>query len=82
LFAFSWCPYGHDDERDYSTAPKTLVQFELEPTRDGTRLLISESGFDKLPDDPERVDALRSNTRGWQLQADSLVAYVQSQHQS
>ena len=78
LFAFSWCPYEHDESRDYSTAPKTLVEFRLEPTSKGTRLDISESGFDNLPDDSFRIDALRNNTKGWELQTESLTAYVES----
>jgi uncharacterized protein YndB with AHSA1/START domain len=77
LFAFEWCPYSHDDDRDFSNAPKTLVEFKLERTSNGTRLVISESGFDKLPDDPRRVDALRSNTQGWNEQAENIAAHVQ-----
>ncbi len=78
LFAFKWCPYPHDDRGDHSKVPLTLVEFRLEPTAGGTRLVISESGFDDLPDDPLRIDALRSNTEGWDLQANSLATYVQS----
>lgn len=77
LFAFKWCPYAHDHDRDHSNAPQTLVEFKLEPTSNGTRLVISESGFDSLPDDPGRVDALRSNTQGWHEQAKSIAAYVE-----
>jgi uncharacterized protein YndB with AHSA1/START domain len=78
LFAFAWCPYVHDDDRDFSKAPKTLVEFRLEATSNGTRLVVSESGFNDLPDDPLRVDALRSNTDGWNLQAANLAAYVET----
>jgi uncharacterized protein YndB with AHSA1/START domain len=77
-FAFEWSPYPHDDDRDFSSAPKTLVEFRLAPTSNGTRLVISESGFDKLPDDPRRVDALRSNTQGWNEQAKNIAAHVES----
>jgi len=75
-FAFQWCPYEHDDDRDGSKAPQTLVEFKLEPTAKGTRLVISESGFAKLPDDPRRIDALRSNTQGWDIQAKNVAAHV------
>jgi hypothetical protein len=68
----------HDDDRDFSKAPKTLVEFRLEATSNGTRLVVSESGFNDLPDDPLRVDALRSNTDGWNLQAANLAAYVET----
>lgn len=78
LFAFRWCPYAHDPDMDYSKEPQTLVEFRLEPTASGTLLVISESGFDALPDDPRRIDALRSNTQGWNEQARSMAAYVES----
>ena len=77
-FAFSWCPYEHDDARDFSTAPKTLVEFRLEPTDTGTRLTISESGFSALPDDPNRMKAFRMNSGGWDWQADNLLKYLES----
>ena len=78
LFAFEWCPYEHDDNRDHSNAPKTLVEFRLEPSANGTRVLISESGFSRLPNDKRRFDALRSNSEGWALQASHLAAYVET----
>ena len=77
-FAFEWCPYTDHEDRDFASAPKTLVEFRLEPTVNGTRLLISESGFDNLPDDPRRVDALRQNTQGWDEQAKNVAAHVES----
>ncbi len=78
LFAFTWCPYGGDTDVDYSDEPTTRVEFRLEPTEGGTRLVISESGFDALPDDPRRVDALRRNTQGWNEQAKNITAHVES----
>ena len=78
LFSFTWCPYGGDPDVDYSDEPKTLVEFRLEPTPDGTRLVISESGFATLPDEPRRVDALRRNTQGWTGQVKNITAHVVS----
>ena len=78
LFAFKWCPYEHDNDRDLSQMPHTLVEFRIEPTSTGTRLVISESGFDALPDDKRRLDALRSNTQGWEEQMRSLAAYAET----
>jgi uncharacterized protein YndB with AHSA1/START domain len=77
LFAFEWCPFEHDDYRDFQSAPKTRVEFKLEPTERGTRLAITESGFDRIPDDKRRVDALRSNTQGWDIQANNIAQYVE-----
>ena len=78
LFAFEWCPYEHDDYRDFASAPKTRVEFRLEPTETGTRLTIMESGFDGIPDDKRRIDALRSNTEGWDIQARNIARHVQT----
>jgi uncharacterized protein YndB with AHSA1/START domain len=78
VFAFEWCPYGHDDDRDFASAPKTRVEFRLEPTAKGTRLAITESGFNAIPDDQRRVDAIRSNTQGWDIQAKHIAQYVES----
>jgi uncharacterized protein YndB with AHSA1/START domain len=77
-FAFEWCPYEHDDYRDFASAPKTRVEFRLEPTQKGTRLVITESGFDRIPDDKRRIDALRSNTEGWDIQARNIAIHVES----
>ncbi len=78
LFSFTWCPYADDPEIDYSNEPHTLVEFRLEPTSNGTRLDIKESGFDALADDARRVDALRLNTQGWNEQSKNIAAHVES----
>ena len=77
LFAFAWCPGSRDSDLDPSTEPQTLVEFKLEATRDGTRLLISESGFSALPSD-RRADAFRENSKGWEEQAKNIAAYVET----
>ena len=76
LFAFNWCPYSHDPGLDYATQPHTLVEFRLEAVPGGTRVHISESGFSALPDDARRIDALRMNTEGWDIQAGHIEAHV------
>lgn len=78
LFSLTWCPYGGEPDIDYSNEPQTLVEFKLEQMPTGTRLVISESGFDALPDDERRVDALRSNTSGWNEQVKHIAAHVES----
>ena len=49
LFSFTWHPYAVDPKKDYSKEPTTLVEFRLEKTVTGTLLVLTESGFDKLP---------------------------------
>ncbi len=74
-FAFRWHPYDVDPAIDRSDEHTTLIEFRLEPSGDGTRLTISESGFDALPD-PRRLEAFRSNTEGWSIQADHIRRHV------
>ncbi|MCA1405766.1 SRPBCC family protein [Ensifer sp. IC3342] len=74
LFSFRW-PHGEDT--DLSTSPSTLVEFRLEPTANGTRLTIVESGFETLPED-RRMEALRGNESGWEIQAGNIKAYVEA----
>lgn len=78
FFSFTWCPYAVDPDIDYSNEPETVVEFRLEPTVSGTRLVISESGFSALPDDERGVDAMRRNTQGWEEQAKNIAAHVES----
>ncbi|MGI9295862.1 MAG: SRPBCC family protein [Pseudomonadales bacterium] len=77
LFSFTWRPYADDPDTDYTNESQMLVEFRLEPTSGGCRLVISESGFSALPDDARRVDALRENTKGWDEQANNITAHVE-----
>jgi uncharacterized protein YndB with AHSA1/START domain len=74
-FAFTWHPYAMDPDRDYSDEPPTLVEFRLEPAGAGTRLTVTESGFDALPAH-RRDEAFRMNEGGWSAQMKNIVAYV------
>ena len=76
-FAFRWHPYAIEPDVDYSAEPTTLVEFLLESEADGTRVTITESGFDKLPE-ARRESALRSNTEGWTIQTENLREYAQA----
>jgi uncharacterized protein YndB with AHSA1/START domain len=78
LFSFRWCPLAIDPDVDYSNEPTTLVEFKLEPTSDGTRLFISESGFSSLPDDERRVAAFERNSQGWEAQTRNISDHVES----
>lgn len=75
-FSFRWIPYGIDAECDPEREPTTLVEFRLEPVAEGTRLLITESGFETVP--PHRRErAFRMNQGGWTAQADNIRQYVE-----
>ena len=75
LFSFTWHPYAVDPEVDYSKETPTLVEFRLEEIPTGTLLLLTESGFDKIPSD-RRLEAFRRNDGGWTQQLKSIEAHV------
>jgi uncharacterized protein YndB with AHSA1/START domain len=75
LFSFRWHDFDEKSGIDVSKQPTTLVEFRLESTAEGTRLTITESGFEALPD-PRRFEVLRGNTEGWNIQANNIAAYV------
>jgi uncharacterized protein YndB with AHSA1/START domain len=75
LFSLTWHPYAIDPKKDYSNEPSTLVEFRLEKTATGTLLLLTESGFDKIPAD-RRLEAFRMNDGGWIEQMKNIESYV------
>jgi uncharacterized protein YndB with AHSA1/START domain len=75
LFSFTWHPYAIDPKTDYSKEPPTLVEFKLEKIPNGTRLTVTESGFDKIPND-RRPEALRMNDGGWAEQMKNIEKYL------
>jgi len=82
LFSFTWAhPKSFEKDAsplDYSKEPSTLVEFRLEKTANGTLLLLTESGFDKLPAD-RRLEAFRRNEGGWTEQMKNIESYVARQ---
>ena len=76
LFSFTWHPYAVDLKRDYSKETPTLVEFRLEKTADGTLLVVTESGFDKIPPD-RRLEAFRMNDDGWTEQMKNVEKHVE-----
>lgn len=76
LFSFTWHPYAIDTKKDYSKEIPTLVEFRLEKMANGTLLSLTESGFDKIPDN-RRLEAFRMNNTGWSEQMENIEAYVE-----
>lgn len=89
LFSFTW-PHARsfektDEPADYSAAPRTLVEFRLEPipgvalgggpSSGGTLLILTESGFDSIPAD-WRPEAFRRNDGGWTEQMKNIENHV------
>ncbi len=75
LFSFTWHPYAIDPEVDYSIETPTLVEFKLEAKGSGTHLVLTESGFDKLPAN-RRLEAFRMDEEGWIEQMENIAKYV------
>ena len=75
LFSFTWHPAAIDPKMDYSKEPPTLVEFRLEKIPTGTKLVVIESGFEKLPSD-RRLEAFRMNEDGWAEQIKNIESYV------
>lgn len=76
LFALSWHPYAIDPAVDYSAEPQTLIEFRLEPSGEGTLLILTESGFDSLPAG-RRAEAWRMNDNGWTQQMENIRQHVE-----
>jgi uncharacterized protein YndB with AHSA1/START domain len=75
LFSFTWHPYAADPKRDYSKETPTLVEFRLERIKNGTLLTLTETGFEKIPDD-RRVEAFRMHENGWMEQMKNIENYI------
>jgi uncharacterized protein YndB with AHSA1/START domain len=76
LFAFTWHPYAVDPKVDYGAETPTLVEFRLTPAQEGTRLVITESGFGAIPAH-RREEAMRMNDGGWAEQTRNIRAHVE-----
>jgi len=75
LFSFTWHPCAIDPKADYSKEPQTLVEFRLTKSATGTTLIVTESGFDRIPAS-RRDEAFRMNSSGWEEQMKNIEAYV------
>jgi uncharacterized protein YndB with AHSA1/START domain len=80
LLSFTWHPYAIDPKIDYSQEAPTLVEFRLEETKKGTRLILTESGFDKVPS-ARRAEAFRMNDGGWTEQMKNIETYLAKKEQ-
>ena len=74
-FAYTWHPYAIESGVDYTKEEPTLVEFRLEPKDGGTRLTVTESGFEKIPAH-RRAEAFRMNDGGWAAQINNIAKHV------
>ena len=67
LFAFTWPA----DEAPQDPADWNRVEFRLEDVAEGTRLTVTETGFERIPAE-RRAQAIRNNEGGWSLQVENV----------
>jgi uncharacterized protein YndB with AHSA1/START domain len=73
--AFRWHPFAMDKGVGYTSEPMTRIVFELHDAPEGILLIVTESGFDKLP--PERrAEAFAANEGGWTFQVKLIEKYL------
>ena len=75
LFSFRWHPFAMDSNVDYSKETSTLVEFVLEEVQGGTKLTVTESGFDQIPIE-RRAKAFAANEGGWAAQMKLIEKYL------
>ncbi len=75
-FTLRWLPFAIDAKRDYSTEPRTLVEFTLEEVNGGTQVTVVESGFERLFAD-RRAEAFKMHEGGWEGQLKNVKKYAE-----
>jgi uncharacterized protein YndB with AHSA1/START domain len=74
-FSWRWHPGAPVPGEDLSDEPMTLVEFVLEDAEGGTRVTVTESGFDRIfANRQSRV--FKENEGGWQYQMAALERYL------
>lgn len=71
-----WPAYDFEAKRDLADIePWTKIEFTLEPEGDGTRVTVTESGFDAISA-PLGDRMAKENTGGWEEQLRNLATHV------
>ncbi len=72
---YRWCNDGTDRvPATVDDAPSTVFTFTLEPTTDGTRLTVVETGFETTADP---AGGMESHRQGWDGELDKLVRLLE-----
>jgi uncharacterized protein YndB with AHSA1/START domain len=75
VLEFRWHPFAIEPNVDYGAEPLTVVRFVLTETATGAHLVITETGFDALPE-ARRASAFSANSGGWAKQAQRITDYL------
>jgi uncharacterized protein YndB with AHSA1/START domain len=73
-FSWRWHPGAKLEGEDLTDEPMTLVTFTLEEADGGTRVTVTENGFDQLFA-ARRDRAFGDNEGGWRIQIAALERY-------
>ena len=73
---WEWHPGAVDPDVDYTREPRTTVTFTLEPSERGTRLSVSETGFEAVSL-ARRAQVYTDNNQGWTTVVGWLQTYVE-----
>lgn len=77
-FAYRWISGRTSLGETVTDTNSTLVEFNLSPEGEGTRLRLVESGFSKLDgSEDENTASLEGNTRGWAAELGDLVEFAE-----
>ncbi len=75
--AIQWHP-GEDCNLDkYPRDQMTTIRFELSDHPEGTMFVMSERGFEKIPEE-RRSKCIELNTEGWDYELEELAAWIES----
>lgn len=74
-FSYAWTPFPLDQTFDYSKEDPTLVEFWLEPQKNGVLLKVKESGFNKITAS-RRAKAFEMHSGGWEAQLKNIENFL------
>jgi uncharacterized protein YndB with AHSA1/START domain len=74
-FAYRWENQGVDQSLPVSEVPKTLVSFVLDDVNEGTRLTLTESGFEALAN---AGVVFQENSSGWDSELKELQDFIEA----
>lgn len=77
VFSFTWHPYAIEPAVDYSKESPTLVEFKFVKSEKGTKVILTESGFHRIPDH-RRAEAYKMNKQGWEIQMKNIAHFVET----
>jgi uncharacterized protein YndB with AHSA1/START domain len=63
-FAYRWVPGAAGTADDVLSVPNTLVEFHIEELKNGSKIILKESGFASLPSEVAEK-SFNENSGGW-----------------